>query len=152
MFGGLVGNELLPLHICQGGFTGAQYVDVLRDLYVPALRERFGSRPFVLQQDNAPSHTARIVKEYVETVPELSRGWVYQPAYSPDLNPIEHVWARLKRLLRDRDLATRAALLEAIEWAWQVMNQDKEFLQELTSSMPDRLRAVIDASGGPTSY
>lgn len=152
VFGGIVGNELLPLYICRGGFTGKQYVNVLENIYWPASQENFEARPFVLQQDNTPSHTSRIVRNYVETVPELERGWVYQPPNSPDLNPIENVWARLKRLLRDRDLPNRATLLQAVQETWQLINEDKEFLHSLTLSMPDRLQAVIDASGGPTRY
>lgn len=47
--------------------------------------------------DNLPSHKVRGVREAIEAVgAEL----VYLPPYSPDLNPIEQVFAKLKALLR----------------------------------------------------
>ena len=47
-------------------------------------------------QDNAPIHKARIVTEWLENYRIPTLEW---PPYSPDLNPIEHAWARLKDLI-----------------------------------------------------
>lgn len=38
----------------------------------------------------------------------------FLPAYSPDLNPIELMWSKVKNLLRSAEARTEAALLEAI--------------------------------------
>jgi transposase len=38
----------------------------------------------------------------------------FLPAYSPDLNPIEMMWSKVKNLLRSAEARTEAALLEAI--------------------------------------
>jgi len=46
-----------------------------------------------LMQDNAPIHTANIIRNWLD---EHSIPLVDWPPYSPVLNPIEHVWAKLK--------------------------------------------------------
>ena len=55
----------------------------------------------VVIMDNASFHKSAKVKELVENV---GCKLVYLPPYSPDLNPIEHVWANLKSLLRKHSL------------------------------------------------
>jgi transposase len=51
----------------------------------------------VVIMDNASFHKSNKVKELIE---EVGGRLMYLPPYSPDLNPIEHVWANLKRLIR----------------------------------------------------
>jgi transposase len=65
----------------------------------------------VVVMDNLSSHKGSRVHELIET-----RGCelVYLPPYSPDLNPIEEAFAKLKALLRKAGSRTREALLEAM--------------------------------------
>lgn len=152
VFGGLCGSELLPLYVCSGTFTGDQYRDVLSELYWPVLRDKFGTRPFTFQQDNSPVHRSAAVREWAETEPDFQKAILFQPPYSPCLNPIEHVWARMKRNLRDKNLRGRGDLTEAIVNEWNTLSENAEFLCSLSGSMPDRLEAVIAARGGATKY
>jgi transposase len=43
-----------------------------------------------------------------------SMPWLYHPPYSPDLNPIEKAWSKLKHLLRTARTRTKDALDQAI--------------------------------------
>ena len=51
----------------------------------------------VVVMDNAPFHKSQTTKELIESA---GCKLLYQPKYSPDLNPIENVWANLKRKYR----------------------------------------------------
>jgi transposase len=61
--------------------------------------------------DNLSSHKGHRVRELIE-----ARGCElkYLPPYSPDLNPIEEAFSKLKALLRKAGARTREALLEAM--------------------------------------
>ena len=61
--------------------------------------------------DNLSSHKANGVRE---SIAAAGAGLLYLPPYSPDLNPIEKAWAKLKQLLRFTKVRTREALDQAI--------------------------------------
>jgi transposase len=65
----------------------------------------------IVVMDNLSSHKGSRVRELIE-----GRGCelIYLPPYSPDLNPIEEAFAKLKALLRKAEARTREALLEAM--------------------------------------
>ena len=64
-----------------------------------------------LVMDNLSSHKVAGVREWIESAgAEL----LYLPPYSPDLNPIEKAWAKLKQLLRSAKARTKEALEQAI--------------------------------------
>jgi transposase len=65
----------------------------------------------IVVMDNLSSHKGHRVRELIE-----ARGCelMYLPPYSPDLNPIEEAFAKLKVLLRKAGARTREALLEAM--------------------------------------
>ena len=78
--------------VLDGAINGDSFLAYVRQFLAPALRP--GD---VLVMDNLSSHKVAGVREAVEAAGATLR---YLPPYSPDLNPIEQVFAKLKLLLR----------------------------------------------------
>lgn len=75
----------------------------------------------VVVMDNLSSHKVDGVRTLIEAAgAEL----LYLPPYSPDLNPIEKAWAKLKQWLRAAKARTREALDKAIAEALQLISPD----------------------------
>ena len=68
----------------------------------------------VVVMDNLSAHKGDRVRELVE---ERGAELLYLPPYSPDLNPIEEAFAKIKSLLRKAEARTREALVEAMRQA-----------------------------------
>ncbi len=75
----------------------------------------------VVVMDNLSAHKVPAVREWIETAgAEL----LYLPPYSPDLNPIEKAWAKLKQLLRAAKARSKDALEQAIAEALPCITPD----------------------------
>ena len=61
--------------------------------------------------DNLPAHKPKRVRELIE---ERGCELIYLPAYSPDLNPIEEAFSKIKGMLRRAGARTKEALLEVL--------------------------------------
>ncbi|GFU77289.1 transposable element Tcb2 transposase, partial [Trichonephila clavipes] len=80
------------LHVFHGGtVTGLRYRDEILDPYVRPYAAANGN-DFILMDDNARPHRARIVEEYLEDHGLERMEW---PARSQDLNPIEHLFGTI---------------------------------------------------------
>jgi len=90
----------------EGSTTGEVFEVYLERVLAPALEP--GQ---IVVMDNLSSHKGPRVRELIE-----GRGCelMYLPPYSPDLNPIEEAFAKLKALMRRAGARTREALLEAM--------------------------------------
>jgi transposase len=95
-----------PCLAVEGPTTREVFEAYLERVLAPALRP--GQ---VIAMDNLSSHKAARVRELIE---ERGCELMYLPPYSPDLNPIEEAFAKLKALLRRAGARTREALIEAM--------------------------------------
>jgi transposase len=75
----------------------------------------------VVVMDNLSSHKVAAVRESLEAVGAEP---LYLPPYSPDLNPIEKAWAKLKQFLRSTKARTKEALEQAIADALKTISPE----------------------------
>jgi transposase len=68
----------------------------------------------VVVMDNLGAHRPKKIKDLIE---ERGAELVFLPSYSPDLNPIEQAFSKIKNVLRKLGARTHEALLEAMEEA-----------------------------------
>ena len=108
----------------------------------------FGQDNWSLQLDNATAHTAARAQDRLlqAGVPSLS----FQPPSSPDLNPIENVWALLKTRIIQHNFHTAQQLRQALAQEWE--NLTPEEVYPFVVSMDSRVEAVRAAEGGHTHY
>jgi len=141
-------SEVGPLVILEGSVTAKVYVELLEQHLLPFMR-RLRNSALIFQDDNCRIHRARIVNTFKEENNISSLSW---PAQSPDLNPIENLWAHLEKKVRERKNLpkNRNELFAALNEEW--IKIDSEVLANLVDSMPRRVKEVIKAKGNPTRY
>uniref|UniRef100_A0AAZ3RIT9 Tc1-like transposase DDE domain-containing protein n=1 Tax=Oncorhynchus tshawytscha TaxID=74940 RepID=A0AAZ3RIT9_ONCTS len=100
-----------------------------------------------LQHDNATSHTARSVCDFLQDRNVSVLPW---PAKSPELNAIEHVWDLLNRRVRARAIPPRNVRELAGAFVEEWGNIPQQELANLVQSM--RCTVVLNAAGGHTRY
>lgn len=138
----------IDLRILSSRMTGIQYKNILETVF-PKINERFGPIKWVYQHDNAPIHTARVAKSWINSQNIQILNW---PPYSPDLNIIENVWGWLSRKVYEggKQYETKDELIEGIYAAWREISLD--YLKSLYDSMKDRIYEVIVTKGKFTHY
>lgn len=128
--------------------TGNNYKNLL-ELVFPKIHDLFGPIRWVYQHDNAPIHTARVVKSWISSQNVEVLDW---PPYSPDLNIIENVWGWLTREVYagGKQYENKDQLIEGIKAAWDKISLN--YLKSLYDSLKDRIYEVIVNNGKSTHY
>ncbi len=149
VWGGISYHAKTELHTFgKTSVTANSYIsDILLDYVVP-FAPYIGDR-FLLMQDNARPHVAKLTVDFLESTGIRRLEW---PACSPDLNPIEHVWDMLGRRIRSRTPppTSLSGLKDMLLAEWDRIPQHD--IQRLIESMPRRCKEVIRARGGNTRY
>ena len=123
------------------GINSIKYLQILQESLLP---EMFLGKK--LQQDNAPAHNSILSKTWFsENGLEILENW---PPNSPDINIIENVWSLLKKRVFQRHPKN-------IEELWAFCQEEfgripLEYIQNLYSSIPDRLNKIVQCNGKKT--
>ena len=112
----LTENGVEAAHLYSGTLTAKRFVAYL-EMFVLALLT--GGR--VLIMDNHPVHCAKAVVRFLE---EHKVPFVYLPPYSPELNPIEEAFSKIKHHIRKCKPQTAGTLCETIRAAIATVTED----------------------------
>ena len=88
------------------------------EIYVERVLAPTLRRGQVVVMDNLSAHKGERVREVIE---QQGCELLYLPSYSPDINPIEEAFSKIKGLMRKAQARTREALLEAMGTAISVV-------------------------------
>ena len=142
IWGCIIGSDF-SFHIfhVDDHFTAALYRYHLHRVWFPLFSEKYQNSEFIFQQDNAPIHTARIIKKYFEDTETVPLFW---PACSPDLSPIETMWAilqnRISKRLRNTPALNKWELFQIAQEESQLI--EKKTVEKLYIGMPKRIQML----------
>jgi transposase len=113
-------------------FTGERYCAFLETVLAQT------GQPLIIIQDGARYHTGAAVREWAAAHRE--RVTLYQlPSYSPDYNPIEHLWRYVKEGTHGSYFPSLAALVERVETRLGELQRNAARVQQLMGTPLDDL-------------
>ena len=98
---GVIAPMMLP-----GSINGDSFAGYVEQFLVSEL-----IRGDIVIMDNLPAHKVAGIREAIEAA---EASLVYLPPYSPDFNPIENMWSKIKACLRKTGARTFEALVDAV--------------------------------------
>ncbi len=136
-----------PLVAIEGTMNAKNYLELLRDTVLPEISA--AGRPMVFMQDNAPCHKARVVMDFLAENNIETLDW---PPQSPDMNPIENLWAIIKKKRQKKFglPSCKGDLIEQIFHIWD--NIEPELVQKLANSANTRISEVLKLKGKVSKY
>jgi DDE superfamily endonuclease/Transposase len=135
------------LRIFDDTMDTRMYSDTMERFMMPCALRFWPNSAWFYLQDNASYHKShRSLKCFHDNGVSL----VELPPHSPDLNPIENLWADLKRRVESRRPRSIQELKEIVNQEWE--NTSRLTCSNLVDSMHDRMLAVIEERGFKTGY
>jgi transposase len=102
--------------VVKGAMDSDVFIAWVREALLPALRP--GQ---IVVMDNLPAHKRPAVREMIQAAG--CQLWLLPP-YSPDWNPIEMMWSKVKQLIRGAEPRTFEALAQAVFHAMDAVTAD----------------------------
>ena len=127
--------------------TGNMYRDILQKNLFESVKKLNLSNKWIFRHDNDPKHRSYVVAHWLDQNGVERLKW---PSFSPDINPIEHMWDELERRMKNEQPKNKKDLKGALLRVWQGIGKD--VTKKLVDSIPSRLNEVIRMKGYPTRY
>jgi len=136
-------NYKSRLVLIDGTIDSRTYCKLLEDSGVIGDLQRFFGENLQFMQDNARAHTSAFSKDFfAKHKINLLEGW---PAKSPDLNPIEHLWALLKVRMDLTKVTSLEELDQEMLRAWNTITIEE--INNHVDSFPSRLVVCQEHNG-----
>jgi hypothetical protein len=135
----------------EGSLDGAGLRDIMRDYLLPTASEPFGDgAEWWLLHDSDPAagrHKSIVVRTW------MHNNYVRPPdflPYSPDLNPIENLWADVKKRMESKQAGTKDELEKLLSEEWAATSP--ALCNKLARSMVHRIQQDFERDGACTDY
>jgi transposase len=126
-------------------------VDILEEVMLPTVRAMFiDEGPILLVHDNCPIHRCTVVREWFQNHPDVIP--LYWPSKSPDMNPIENIWAVMTNEWEHQNERTQEALERHVTQTWESLRRTPRICYNIVDSMPRRIEKLIENQGRYTKY
>ena len=148
VWGAFAGRKKCELAVLNGKQNALIYKQTSEDYLLPFADQELGEI-WVFQQNGASIHRAYAVQEWFNEEHIVVMDW---PAKSPDLSPIENLWAILARKVyqNQRQFRDVDKLQKCVMDSWDAIDED--VLENLIKSMQKRCIEVLSRKGAKTKY
>ena len=109
-------NGEIESFVYDGALTGELFKAWVKERLCPTLR-----KGDIVIMDNLSSHKVTGIEEMIRSVGATVK---YLPPYSPDMNPVERMWAKMKSILKKMKGRTEDELVQAIKEALDEVSQE----------------------------
>ena len=122
-------------------------MDILKQHLKTSVKKLKLVRKWVSQMDNDPTHSSKVVEKWLKDNIVKVLEW---PSQSPDLNPIEHLWAELKKRVRARRPTNPTQLHQLCQEEWA--KSHPIYCGKLVEGYPKHFTHVKQFKGNATKY
>ena len=105
-------NGVGRIHVFTENLDSELYKNILQEHLLDTKKKYWPNQQWYFQQDNDPKHTSRLVQGWIASKGIDTIDW---PPYSPDLNPIENLWADLKKRVEKHNCWSTDELSESCQ-------------------------------------
>lgn len=155
VWAGIIGDQLLGPYFIDGHLTSATYLEMLQYVVEEMLEEvpLAVERNMYYQQDGAPPHYGRQVREYLSD--RFGTHWIGRggpvawPPRSPDLTPLDfYLWGDVKRLVYTDEITSVTQLRAKVISAFDTIKTNVFVLRKLKENQQRRARLCLECDGG----